>query len=234
MKWKVLAAGVLACVLAAVGVIAGILTFGSKVTSLRHTGAFKASARLYKLADHQPVLSAGGTIRSPSTMQSLQDDAILHAARQQRCNGTTGTWCMAALTQVAMRWKDPPEHSKACGHDCNGVGVCSHDTGLCLCPAGWAGEDCMQRQKRPCTNRWRTAADDPQEPYGLMPDPWKEPGWTASRCAGTCDDDIAACFCPSNSTFGRIPAPEGSDPGTPPIQRGRPMILDGCQPSTVG
>ena len=42
----------------------------------------------------------------------------------------------------------------------------------------------MQRQKRPCTNRWRTAADDLQEPYGLMHDPWKEPGWTASRCAG--------------------------------------------------
>ena len=42
----------------------------------------------------------------------------------------------------------------------------------------------MQRQKRPCTNRWRTAADDPQEAYGLMQDPWKEPGWTASRCAG--------------------------------------------------
>ena len=50
MNWKVLAAGVLACVLAAVGVIAGILTFGSKVTSLRHTGAFKASARLYKVS----------------------------------------------------------------------------------------------------------------------------------------------------------------------------------------
>ena len=42
----------------------------------------------------------------------------------------------------------------------------------------------MQRQKRPCTNRWRTAADDLQEPHGLMQDPWKEPGWTASRCAG--------------------------------------------------
>ena len=42
----------------------------------------------------------------------------------------------------------------------------------------------MRRQKRPCTNRWRTAADDPQEPHGLLHDPWKELGWTASRCAG--------------------------------------------------
>ena len=49
MNWRVLAAGVLACILAAVGVIAGILTLGSKITSLRHTGAFKASARLYKV-----------------------------------------------------------------------------------------------------------------------------------------------------------------------------------------
>ena len=24
--------------------------------------------------------------------------------------------------------------------------------------------------------------------------------------AGYCDDDIAACFCPSNTTYGRIPA----------------------------
>ena len=41
----------------------------------------------------------------------------------------------------------------------------------------------MQLQKRPCTNRWRTAAGHPQEPYGLVHDPWKEPGWTALRCA---------------------------------------------------
>ena len=50
MNWRLLAAGVLACVLAAAGVTAGILTFGNKVTSLRHAGAFKASARLYKVS----------------------------------------------------------------------------------------------------------------------------------------------------------------------------------------
>lgn len=46
--------------------------------------------------------------------------------------------------------------------------------------------------------------------------------------AGLCDDDIAACFC--TGKYGRIPAPEGSPPGTPPVRRGRPMILEACMP----
>jgi hypothetical protein len=46
--------------------------------------------------------------------------------------------------------------------------------------------------------------------------------------AGVCDDDIAACYC--KGKFGRIPAPEGSPPGTPPIRAGRPAILEACMP----
>ena len=48
--------------------------------------------------------------------------------------------------------------------------------------------------------------------------------------AGICDEEIGACFC--NGTFGRIPAPEGSPPGTPAIQQGRPMI-EHCMPKYV-
>ena len=42
--------------------------------------------------------------------------------------------------------------------------------------------------------------------------PISEGGWTASRCAGTCDDDLAVCYC--NGTRGRILAPAGSPPGS--------------------
>ncbi len=52
---------------------------------------------------------------------------------------------------------------------------------------------------------------------------------SARAAAGVCDDDIAACYCPGDK-YGRIPAPEGSPPGTPPVQRGRPMILEACMP----
>lgn len=31
--------------------------------------------------------------------------------------------------------------------------------------------------------------------------------------AGFCDDDVAACYCPSNTTFGRVPAPEDAPLG---------------------
>eukprot|EP00891_Asterochloris_glomerata_P004391 jgi/Astpho2/4391/e_gw1.00067.84.1_t len=139
---------------------------------------------LQHVAQEPPDVVSAGVVTTSSAPPSAHAQPSPEAAWQRRCNGTVGTWCTAALSQEAFPWKAPPEHSKACQHDCNGVGTCNHDTGLCLCPAGWAGDDCMQRQKRPCTNRWRTAADNPQEPYGLVQDPWKEPGWTASRCAG--------------------------------------------------
>ena len=56
-----------------------------------------------------------------------------------------------------------------------------------------------------------------------------ERGWTASRCAGICDPYTALCWCDSvtNSKTRRINAPPGSPPGTPAIQRGRPLA-DPC------
>jgi hypothetical protein len=49
-----------------------------------------------------------------------------------------------------------------------------------------------------------------------------------TRCAGLCDDNTAACFCPPTTKYGRVEAPEGSPPGTPPLKRGRPLIS--CYP----
>ena len=40
------------------------------------------------------------------------------------------------------------------------------------------------------------------------------------------------CYCPPETKYGHIPAPEGSPLGTPPVKRGRPIYW--CQPSTVG
>jgi hypothetical protein len=37
----------------------------------------------------------------------------------------------------------------------------------------------------------------------------------ALRAAGYCDEDIAACFCPSNTTYGRIPAAVDAPLGAP-------------------
>ncbi|PNH01148.1 putative glucuronoxylan glucuronosyltransferase F8H, partial [Tetrabaena socialis] len=45
-----------------------------------------------------------------------------------------------------------------------------------------------------------------------------------------CDDDNSMCYCPPETKFGRREAPAGSPPGTPPLQRGRPMYW--CQPSS--
>ena len=45
------------------------------------------------------------------------------------------------------------------------------------------------------------------------------------RCGGICDDDTGMCFCDNlgGSKYARIPPPEGSSPGTPLIQEGRPL-----------
>ncbi|KXZ50749.1 hypothetical protein GPECTOR_15g434 [Gonium pectorale] len=47
---------------------------------------------------------------------------------------------------------------------------------------------------------------------------------------GVCDDDIAMCYCPPDTKFGRKEAPAGSAPGTPPLQPGRPLFM--CTPGT--
>ena len=51
------------------------------------------------------------------------------------------------------------------------------------------------------------------------------------RPPGICDDDIAMCYCPPGTKYGHIPAPEGSPPGTLPVQIGRPLY--NCNPKEV-
>ncbi|KXZ48695.1 hypothetical protein GPECTOR_26g598 [Gonium pectorale] len=51
------------------------------------------------------------------------------------------------------------------------------------------------------------------------------------QAAGICDDDVAICYC--DGPMGRIPAPEGSPPGTPPTRVGRPLVTFHHAPSTT-
>ncbi|KAJ9526350.1 hypothetical protein QJQ45_009826 [Haematococcus lacustris] len=48
------------------------------------------------------------------------------------------------------------------------------------------------------------------------------------ECPGICDPEVASCWC--DGPQGRIPAPKGSPPGTPPLKRGRPMNTPECSP----
>ncbi|KAK9805384.1 hypothetical protein WJX73_009679 [Symbiochloris irregularis] len=148
------------------------------------------------------------------------------AGDRARCAGTLGGWCSAFHRQLTFQSKEWIPGSRSCPDSaCNTVGVCNRDTGVCDCMAGWTGVNCTERQSRPCTNKYRESGSVPQG----APKSWSEPGWTASRCAGVCDEDIAACYC--NGTRGHIPAAPGSPAGALPIQQGRPMILDQCQPN---
>ena len=49
---------------------------------------------------------------------------------------------------------------------------------------------------------------------------------------GVCDDDLGLCYC--DGPLGRIPAPDDAPPGTPPRRRGRPLMNQFEQPTTVG
>ncbi|KAK9805311.1 hypothetical protein WJX73_000673 [Symbiochloris irregularis] len=142
------------------------------------------------------------------------------------CAGTLGTWCQDYQAQKPFMSKAWSSSDWRCSDEnCNNVGNCNRDIGICDCMAGWTGDDCKTRQLRPCTNKHRKSGFQPQGP----PQNSSEPGWTASRCAGVCDDDRAICYC--NGTLGRIPPAPGSPPGTPPLQLGRPMVLEECNPN---
>eukprot|EP00884_Botryococcus_braunii_P008777 jgi/Botrbrau1/17900/Bobra.50_1s0001.1 len=135
----------------------------------------------------------------------------------KRCVGTVGTWCTAFLSQEPIPPKAPPHGNKTCLNDCNnGAGVCNHDTGMCDCMAGYRGDYCQFSQKRPCTQRHRSKGLEP-ESYS----DWQEPGWTDSRCSGTCDETRAACYC--RGKYGRIEGNTHENPRALPIQAGRPM-----------
>ena len=78
----------------------------------------------------------------------------------------------------------------------------------------------MRRLRRPCSISSRSWGFKPTDPgkvnlsdfLGTRPDD-ELAHYFPSACAGECDDDIGMCYCPSNTTYGRIPAPPGSVPG---------------------
>ncbi|GLI69587.1 hypothetical protein VaNZ11_014246 [Volvox africanus] len=153
-----------------------------------------------------------------------------------RCSTIHGDWCVKYISQEPVTWKPAPRGNKDCLDNCNGVGRCNYDTGHCDCPAGWKGPGCKTVQKRPCTLNLRNADMQITEPLShIGPDKrdldWTAQGVTYSRCGGICDDDTAICYC--DGPLGRIPAPEGSPPGTPPTRRGRPLVTFHMAPSTT-
>jgi hypothetical protein len=67
-------------------------------------------------------------------------------------------------------------------------------------PTGAQGSDCSQPHKRPCTNRVGGYSTPDKKPFSHIGPDMRDlnitaPGWTASRCVGICDDDLAACYC---------------------------------------
>ncbi|GBF90972.1 exostosin-like glycosyltransferase [Raphidocelis subcapitata] len=153
---------------------------------------------------------------------------------QVRCVGAVGPWCGPYYEQRPVPFKPPRPRGAACPGGCSGIGVCHGDTGRCDCPAGWGGPACADPDKRPCTKSYREPRGSRVPNSHIGPDKrdlnWSEPGSTYSRCAGICDDDVAACYCDpqlGNPKYGRVPAPPGSPPGAPPLQEGRPLF-DPC------
>jgi hypothetical protein len=86
--------------------------------------------------------------------------------------------------------------------------VCDAIKGICRCPAGWQGDACDVPMRRPCSQYPRSFGFQPVD----EPIDWSISG-LYSRCSGYCDDDIGLCFCPSNTTYGRIPAEPHLPPG---------------------
>lgn len=182
-------------------------------------GALQPSHHLVKQRHHHHGPASNKSADAKVTL----GDSVPYA--EEKCFGTLGSWCSAFHLQHAVNLEAYVPSSKECHGGCNGVGNCNLQLGKCDCMAGWTGTGCRTRQKRPCTNRHRDSGLEPQgAPHSLM-----EPGFTASRCGGVCDEDFAMCFC--NGTRGRIAAPDGAPPGTLPRQMGRPMVLGECNPS---
>jgi hypothetical protein len=156
-----------------------------------------------------------------------RNGTMIRGGMRIKCRHTRGRWCGRYESQPTLPFRAAPRGSKPCPDNCNNVGNCNHDTGVCYCTAGWKGDDCKTREKRPCSSDDRPAGSlEPQSHIDKDGKDlnWLHPGWRASRCAGVCDDDLAMCYCDGkNDKIRRINAPPGSPPGTPPINRGRPL-----------
>ncbi|KAG2501892.1 hypothetical protein HYH03_000390 [Edaphochlamys debaryana] len=182
-------------------------------------------------AQGDPANVTKPTYREPEP-ESGSDAAVRH-----RCAVSKGTWCGEYIRQAPIPSRPVPRGSKDCPNACSGWGTCDHDTGFCLCPAGRGSPDCGSKEKRPCAPFHRdphfpnkTSPENSVGPDGLDVGPATLVGWTASRCFGFCDTDVAACYC-GYGKYRHIPAPPGSPPWTPPTQQGRTLV-DSCQAKT--
>ncbi|GAX81627.1 hypothetical protein CEUSTIGMA_g9055.t1 [Chlamydomonas eustigma] len=147
--------------------------------------------------------------------------------------------CLAFYTQHPSPLRPAPRGNNTCPGGC-GAGNCHYDLGICMCPAGWKGVKCEEKNLRPCNHRPRGREDPLGNPISHI-DPvtkhdlnWTEPGWQASRCAGYCDDTIAACYCGYGSKYAHVPAADAHADwphGNLLSQLGRPMTLP-CHPGT--
>jgi hypothetical protein len=80
---------------------------------------------------------------APQVAEEQQPVRTLAETRRQHCDLAVGDWCSGFAAQRPIPTRPPPAGNRTCRHDCNGVGTCDHGTGICLCPAGWTGPDCM-------------------------------------------------------------------------------------------
>ena len=73
--------------------------------------------------------------------------------------------CVHTRGMQRLPWQaPPPPQGKPCSGNCNGVGTCNHDIGVCMCSAGWGGHACTTPEKRPCTNQFRYGPAPPAQP----------------------------------------------------------------------
>jgi hypothetical protein len=194
------------------------------IGSLTILALFMVPARIPRLS-HQRKRLASITDEDDKKTRIIRSDA---AIAESRCAFCIGDWCThwtrERKQKLARPLGEPPTLNKPCLWDCNGVGVCDYFTGKCRCSAGWQGDSCEVRMDRPCSQlaRPRGTFSPVEEPF-LFHGPWR-----ASMCAGECDLDYGACFCPSWTAYGRKTA---KDQRKDPEQYGRPMGLN-CQPSS--
>ncbi|KAL4438037.1 hypothetical protein ABPG77_004258 [Micractinium sp. CCAP 211/92] len=168
---------------------------------------------------------AGSDGESEAGEALLPAPTFSEAELEQRCAGVAGTWCQDYLQQRPIVKKPPPRGDKDCLWGCNFVGVCDRLAGWCRCPAGWTGDDCSTRLKRPCSWDYRRHGFEPfNEPVD-----YSQPSGSPSRCSQLCDEDVGLCFCNSTMEYGRVPPDPSLPPGTPLVKRGRPMSQH-CQP----
>ncbi|EFN56537.1 hypothetical protein CHLNCDRAFT_51514 [Chlorella variabilis] len=197
--------GFLFCLLAA-------LTYNSAAGSTANQGTGRIQPRR---GGRNGGAAATGTLRPAPRKLKLTADI------KRRCDGTLGTWCADFHTQAPVPAVTAPRGNQTCSLDCN--------------KAGWMGFNCLHPMKRYCTHKHRqfgfeVSRVEPDLAAGMQAQTfWDFP---TSHCAGTCDEDIAACYCPSHTPYGRLPAPEDAPLGSPPERQGRPMGLY-CQPSKL-